>query len=182
MNIGLLFAYAARYSEGEGGGGLLSVNPGLAFWTVLTFLLLLLILKKVAWKPILNALDEREAKIRESLEMAEKAKDEAALMIAEHKQSIQQAEEEAKAIVEQARRYAEQVKEKMLEDSKQQAQKIVGDASLEIERKKNEAFTELKRSVAELSIAIAEKLLRKNLDHQQQSKVVDEYIKEIQKN
>ena len=184
MIFGMLLAFAARYSGGEegGGGGLLSVNPGLAFWTVLTFILLLLILKKVAWKPILAALDERETKIKESLELAEKAKQDTALLIEENKKSMAKADEEAQKILSESKKFAEQVKTQLLEQSKVQADKIIADASLEIERKKQEAFTDLKNQVAEISIQIAEKLIKKNLSPELQKEVIDTYIKDIQKN
>ncbi len=183
MTIGAIFAFAAYYSESEsGGGGLLSVNPGLAFWTVLTFLILLFILKKVAWKPILTALDERENKIKESLEMAEKAKAEAQRLIEENKLNMAKAGEEAQKILAESRKYAEQLKQQMLEESKAQAARMLSDASQEIERKKQEAFGEIKAQVAEISINIAEKLLRKNLDKKAQDEIVSQYINEIPNN
>ncbi len=184
MILGTLFAFAARYAESEegGGGSLLSVNPGLAFWTVLIFLILLFILKKVAWKPILTALDERETKIKESLELAEKAKQEAAIMIEENKKSMAKADEAAQKVLAESKAYAEQVKEQMLEQSKIQADKMIADASAEIERKKQEAFTELKNQVAEISVQIAEKIIQKNLDPEKQKEVIDSYIKDIRKN
>ncbi|MDP1994372.1 MAG: hypothetical protein Q8K40_03905, partial [Ignavibacteria bacterium] len=92
-----ILALSALFASSEegGSGGLLSVNPGLAFWTVLTFLILLFILKKFAWKPILAALDEREQKIKDSLLMAEKANEEAKQMIEDNKKQLLLAEDEA---------------------------------------------------------------------------------------
>jgi F-type H+-transporting ATPase subunit b len=148
----------------------------------LIFLLLLLILKKVAWKPILTALDERETKIKESLELAEKVKQDAAIMIEENKKSMAKADEAAQKVLAESRAYAEQVKNQLLEQSKVQAEKMIADAALEIDRKKQEAFTELKNQVAEISIEIAEKLLQKNLDAGKQKEIIDSYIKDIRKN
>ncbi|MBI2419557.1 MAG: F0F1 ATP synthase subunit B [Ignavibacteriales bacterium] len=183
MIFGYVLAFAARYSEGgEGGGGLLSVNPGLAFWTVLIFVLLLIILKKVAWKPILEALDEREAKIKESLELADKAKKEAAELIAENKQTLQKAEEEAKKILVEAQKIAQDNITKSHDEAKLQAQRIVKEAQAEIDSKKHEALSEIKNQIAELSVAVAEKVLRKSLSGQVQKEVIDEYINDIQKN
>jgi F-type H+-transporting ATPase subunit b len=183
MILGTLFAFAARYAESEEGGSkLLSVDYGLAFWTVLIFLILLLILKKVAWKPILTALDEREQKIKESLELAEKAKQDAAIMLEENKKSMAKADEAAQKVLAESKVYAEQVKTQLLEQSKEQAQKMIAEASKEIERKKQEAFTELKDQVAEISVLIAEKLIQKNLDSGKQKEVIDSYIKDIRKN
>src|SRR4030043_1837074 len=101
----MTFALLALSSEG-GGGSLVDINPGLIFWTVITFLLLMLILKKIAWKPILAALDQRENAIKESLEKAEKAKDEAQRILYENQANLAKAEEESKKIIEQGRIYA----------------------------------------------------------------------------
>ncbi len=184
MIANILLAFSFFYkSEGESGGGsLLAVNPGLAFWTVITFILLLFILKKVAWKPILTALDEREKKIKESLEMADKAKEEAQKLIEENKQNLLKAEEEAKKIIDQGRLYAEKLKTQLIDESKIQAQKLIENASAEIERKKEETFNELKNQIAEISVQVAEKILKHNLDSNLQKNIIDGYIKEIQKN
>ncbi len=164
------------------GGSLVDVNPGLIFWTVITFLILLFILKKVAWKPILTALNEREVAIKDSLEKAEKAKEEAQRVLQENQASLQKAEEESKKIIEQSRQYAENLKNQMMKESKEQAQKIVDDASVQIEQKKEAAFNELKTKVAEIAIQAAEKILKENLDKDSHKKLVDRYIEEITKN
>lgn len=166
----------------EGGGTLLDVNPGLIVWTVITFLVLMFILKKIAWKPILAALDQREAAIKESLEKAERAKDEAQKVLNENQASLAKAEEEAKKLIEQSRQYAQKLKEQMLIDSKEQAQKIVSDATAEIDRKKEAAFNELRSQVAEIAIAAAEKILQENLNKETQNKIVNKYISDITKN
>ncbi|MFO7446103.1 MAG: F0F1 ATP synthase subunit B [Ignavibacteriaceae bacterium] len=175
-----LLAFAPQ--EEHGGGGLLDVNPGLIIWTVITFIILAFLLKKVAWKPILAALDQRELAIKQSLEKAEKAKEEAQKMLDQNQANLNKAEEEAKKIIEQSRQYAEKLKEQMIHDSREQAQKIVTDASAEIDRKKEAAFTELRGQIAEIAISAAEKILQENLDKEKQNKVVDKYINEITKN
>ncbi len=164
------------------GGSLIDVNPGLIFWTAITFILLLLILKKLAWKPILSALSQREDAIKDSLEKAEKAKEEAQKILQENRASIAKAEEESKKIIEQSRAYADKLKEEMLKDSKVQAQKIIEDASSEIERKKEETFNELKTKVAEIAIQAAEKILSENLNKDSNKKLVDKYLDDITRN
>jgi F-type H+-transporting ATPase subunit b len=164
------------------GGSLIDVNPGLIFWTAITFILLLLILKKLAWKPILSALSQREDAIKDSLEKAEKAKEEAQKILQENQASIAKAEEESKKIIEQSRTYADKLKEEMLKDSKGQAQKIIEDASSEIERKKEETFNELKTKVAEIAIQAAEKILSENLNKDSNKKLVDKYLDDITRN
>ena len=173
----LIFVFAS-----ESGGSIVDVNPGVVFWTAVTFIILLLILKKVAWKPILAALDQRESSIRESLEKAEKAKEEAEKILLENKERLAKADEESKKLVNKSRKYAEGLKEQMLKESKEQAQKIVNDATLEIERQRETAFEELKGQVAEIAVLAAEKILKENLNKETQKKIADNYINEITKN
>jgi len=168
-------------SEG-GNGGLLDVNPGLMIWTVITFILLLLILKKVAWKPILTALDKRESDIREALAQAEKAKDDAKQILEQNQANLAKAEEESKKIINQSRTYAETLKEQLIKDSKEQAKKIVDDASLEIQRKQDIAFEELKGQIAEIAVSAAEKIIRESLDAQKSKQVIDKYLNDVTKN
>ncbi|MCJ7553229.1 MAG: F0F1 ATP synthase subunit B, partial [Ignavibacteriaceae bacterium] len=143
---------------------------------------LLFILGKFAWKPILTALKQREDAIKDSLEQAEKAKDEAKKILEENQASLGKAEAESKKIIEQSRQFAENLKVQMLKDSKVQAQKIIEEASAEIDRKKDAAFNELKNQVAEISVQAAEKILKQNLNTDSNKKIVDSYIKEISKN
>ena len=168
-------------SEG-GNGGLLDVNPGLMIWTVITFIILLIILKKVAWKPILTALDKRESDIRESLAQAEKAKEDAKKILEENQANLAKAEEESKKIIDQSRTYAESLKEQLIKESKEQAKKIVDDASSEIQRKKDTAFEELKGQIAEIAVNAAEKIIRESLDAQKSKQVVDKYLNDVNKN
>jgi len=168
-------------SEG-GNGGLLDVNPGLMIWTVITFIILLLILKKVAWKPILTALDKRESDIREALVQAEKAKEDARQILEQNQANLAKAEEESKKIIDQSRAYAETLKEQLFKESKEQAKKIVDDASLEIQRKKYTAFEELKRQIAEIAVTAAEKIIRESLDAQKSKQVIDKYLNDVTKN
>ncbi len=178
----MLLSFSLALLASEGGGSLVSVSPGLIFWTVITFVILLIVLKKVAWKPILTALDQRESAIRESLEKAEKAKEEAQKVLDENQANLAKAEEESKKIIEQSRAYAEKLKEQMIQESKQQAQKIVSDASEEIERKKDSAFNELKNQIAEIVVQAAEKILKENVNKEVNKKIVNDYISEITKN
>ncbi len=165
-----------------GGGSLLDVNPGLIIWTILTFLILLIILKKVAWKPILTALDNREKEIEDSLNRAEQAKKEAQKILGENQATLSRAEEESKKIIDQSRVYADKLKEQILRESKDQQQKIIEDASAEIERKKNAAFEELKNQIAEISINAAEKIMKENIDANKNKQIVNKYLSEINKN
>lgn len=170
------------FSGGEVQGGPLDVNPGLILWTVVTFIFLLFILKKVAWKPVLNSLNERENLIKESLEKAENARKEAEKLIADNKSSLLKAEEEAYKIIEQSREHAEKLKVQILDESKQSAKKMIEDAAAEIERKNADAFNKLKDQVADIAVNAAERILKENLDKKMQIKLVDKYLDEMNKN
>jgi len=175
------FLFAVLASEG-GGGGLMDVNPGLMIWTVITFIVLLIILKKVAWKPILTALDKRENDIKESLAQAEKAKDDAKKILEENQANLAKAEEESRKIIEQSRAFAETLKEQLMRESKEQAKKIVDDSSSEIQRNKDAAFEELKGQIAEIAVSAAEKIIRESLDAQKSKQVIDKYLNDVTKN
>lgn len=173
----------AFFSGGEAAqGGPLDVNPGLIIWTVVTFIFLLFILAKVAWKPILKSLSDRENLIKESLDKAENARREAEKLISENKANLLKAEEEAQKIVDQSREYAEKLKNQILDESKTQAKKMIDDASLEIQRKNAEAFNKLKDQVAEIAVEAAEKIIKENLDKEKQVKLVNKFIEDITKN
>jgi len=167
--------------SGDGGGSLLDVNPGLIFWTVVTFILLLVILKKMAWKPILNSLSERENFIKDSVERAETAKKEAEEILEENKKNLAKAEEEAQKVIAQGREYAENLKSQILEESKTEAKKMIEDASVEIERKNIEAFHNLKGEIASIAVEAAEKIIRENLDKEKQEKIVNNFINDLTK-
>lgn len=163
-------------------GGLLDVNPGLIFWTVITFVILLLILKAVAWKPILGALDEREKFIKESLDRAEAARVEAEKMFRENEARLANTEQEAQKIIAQGREFAEKLKNQIISESKTEAKKIVDQAAAEIKRKHEEDFEALKTQVAQIALQAAEKILRENLDADKQIKIVNKFIDELPKN
>jgi F-type H+-transporting ATPase subunit b len=181
MNL-LSYLSILAFSGGEAQGGPLDVNPGLILWTVVTFIFLVLVLKKIAWKPILNSLSERENLIKESLEKAETARIETEKLIAENKSSMAKAEDEAQKIIDQGREHAEKLKAQILEESKHSAKKMIEDAAAEIERKNADAFNKLKDQVADIAINAAEKILKENLDKKQQIKLVDKYLDEMNKN
>ena len=169
-------------ASGDGGGTLLDVNPGLIFWTAITFIILVLIMKRVAWKPIITALDNREKEIADSLNKAEQAKMDAQKILEENQASLAKAEEESKKIIDESRIFADNLKNQMIRESKEQAQKIIGDSSAEIERMKNAAFEELKNQIAEISIIAAEKIMKENIDAEKNKKIVQKYLTEISKN
>jgi len=168
-------------SEG-GGGSLIDVNPGLIFWTWVTFIFLMIVLYKIAWKPILAALKQREEDIKDSLQKAEQAKLDAEKILEENQANLAKAEEESKKIIDQSRSYAENLKEQILKESREQAQKLIKEAGSEIERRKESAFEELKDQIADLAVQAAEKIIKENLDKDKNTQLVNKYLSEINKN
>jgi F-type H+-transporting ATPase subunit b len=179
-----IFNLAFLAFSGGGGpqGGLLDVNPGLIFWVTITFVLLLLLLKKIAWKPILDSLNERETFIKDSLDNAEKAQKEAEKLLEKNNANLAKAEEDAQKVIQQGREYSDKLKAQMLEESKQEAAKMIAEATAEIERKNQEAFNKLKDQVADIAIGAAEKIIRTNLDKDAQAKLINEYLEDLNKN
>ncbi|TGV03816.1 F0F1 ATP synthase subunit B [Flavivirga rizhaonensis] len=143
------------------------VTPGfgLIFWTALTFIFLLLILKKFAWKPILGAVSDREEGIKNALASAENARKEMENLQADNERILKEARAERETLLKEAR----EIKTKMIEDAKGEAQaqanKIVQQAQAAIEGEKKAAMAELKNHVASLSIEIAEKVVRGELSN-----------------
>jgi F-type H+-transporting ATPase subunit b len=142
---------------------LLTPEFGLFFWTLAAFLTVFFILKKFAWKPILNSLNEREKGIAGSISAAEKIKGEMTQLKADNEKLMIKAREESTIILKEAK----EAKDKMIAEAKEQAKieanKIILDAQLQINQQKMAALTEVKNEMGKLAIEVAEKILRKQL-------------------
>ena len=155
---------------------LVQLDPGLFVWTILTFLLLLTVLAKFAWKPLLKILKDREDLIRSSLEDAEKAQTELARLNAEGEKIINKARSEAQEILSQVKASAAKMKEEILIDSKEKAKTIADNAEKQIRIEKDKAIAEIKGEVVNLSISMAEKLIRKNLSADENKALIEESL------
>ncbi|WP_456424480.1 F0F1 ATP synthase subunit B [Rhodocaloribacter sp.] len=162
--------------------GLLSPNVGLIFWITVTFLLLLLLLRRYAWGPIIKALDTRERKIEESMARAEQALAEARKIQADNDRARREAEQEAQRILREAREAAERMRTEEVEKTRAQIRQMQEQAQAEIEREKQSALDALRAEVADLAIRAAEKILHENLDATRQRKIVDAFIDDLPKN
>ncbi|MDX1438558.1 MAG: F0F1 ATP synthase subunit B [Rubricoccaceae bacterium] len=162
--------------------GLLSPHVGLIFWTLIVFALLLFILGKFAWKPMVNALDEREQTIEDSLTRAEKALEEARRMQADNDAARRDAERQAQAILREAKEEADSLRSKEIDKTKAQLASMKEQASAEIEREKMQALSALRTEVADLAIGAAGKILNENLDDERQRRLVDTFIDELPTN
>ena len=159
---------------------LVSPDPGLFIWSAVAFLILLIVLRKMAWKPITEALTERENFIEDSLNKAEAAKEEMALLVKKNDDLLKQARAERDLILQEAKK----IKDQMIADAKLTAAKegarMIEQAKLEINNQKAIAMADIKNQVSTLSLDIAEKVLRKQFeDHKKQEELVGELLKEV---
>ena len=153
---------------------------GVFFWLTLLFLILLFVLRKFAWKPILDAIDEREKGIEESLLQAEKAREEMAKLKSENEAIMQQAREERDAMLKEAKVMRDETVESAKDIARQEADKIIESARNTIANEKDAAVADLKNQVAKLSLEVAEKILKEEMKSQdQQKQLVDRLINEI---
>ena len=156
---------------------------GLFIWQVVVFVGLIFLLKKFAWKPILDAVNEREQGIKNALESAENARNEMQNLQADNQRILQEARAERDAMLKEAR----EMKEKMVADAKseaqEQGQKMIDQAKAAIESEKNAAMADLKSQVATLSLSIAEKLLKEELSNKEsQTKLVEKMLGDVKLN
>ncbi len=158
-------------------------SVGLFFWQTLLFLVLLFLLRKFAWKPILGAVNDRESFIKDALLSADKAREEMAQLKSDNEQVLREARAERDTILRDAR----EIREKMIADAKgaasAEANKMVEQAKEMIENQKMAAITDLKNQVASMSIEIAEKVIRKQLENKEnQVALVEEQLKDFKLN
>ncbi|ATL47080.1 ATP synthase F0 subunit B [Chitinophaga caeni] len=141
------------------------LNPALGLFTIsfLIFVIVFLILKKFAWKPILGALKERETSIAESIASAERVKEEMAQMKAEHEHVLAEAKAERSQILKEAKEAKDQIISEAKSQAQTEAKKIIGEAYAAIENQKMAALTDVKNQVGNLVLEVAEKVLRKEL-------------------
>ena len=172
-------AHAASEAGAEGGAPLLRFNPGVGIWALVVFALLLLLLKKFAWTPILDALDARETAVRDSLEQATRIQAENARIQEEQARLLSEARLEAAQVIQNAREAGETLKKSLEASAQDEKRRILASATQEIEAQTAAAVATLRKTTAELSIDIAEKLIRQNLDDAKNRALVDQLIQEV---
>jgi F-type H+-transporting ATPase subunit b len=155
---------------------MLNIEPGLLIWTIITFILLLVVLHKVAWRPLLTALEQREDTIRESLEEAQRARREAEQLLAEHQRILAEANRESARIIEQGRAEAERLHTSITEQARTEARRLVDDARRELERERQLAIQELRATAADLALAAAGRLLSTTVTDEDHRRLVTEFI------
>ena len=158
---------------------LVQLDPGLFVWTIITFLILLGVLTRFAWKPLLKALETRENEISQSLEDAEKAKQELERLSAESDEIIAKARSEAQGIVSEGKKAAEQLTATTLNKAKEEAMANLSAAKEQIKIERDKAIVEIKGEVVNLSLSVAEKLVKKNLSKEDNKSLIDESLKNV---
>jgi F-type H+-transporting ATPase subunit b len=159
--------------------GIMDLRPGLAIWTAITFLLLLVLLSKFAWGPIVRMLDERERTIRQAIEQAKKERAEAERMLAEQTASLTAAQREAAALAQRSKQEVEALRVELTARARKEADELVASARRQIQEEKTKALAELKGQVADLAIEAARRLIQSSLDEKAQRALVEEYIAQL---
>jgi F-type H+-transporting ATPase subunit b len=155
------------------------VDPFKLLFQVINFLLLLYLLNRFLFKPVLKLLDERESRIRKGLEDAEAAARDRELAKAEREAALDEARKEAQAMVARANKIAEDSRAEILADAKEQADKVAARAREEITAEKDKAMAELRATVADLALEAATRLVRKEMDAPAQRRLVEDFLKEV---
>src|SRR5437762_10478239 len=157
-----------------------SINTGLIFWTVVVFGILLVVLWRLGWPALLKTVEERERRIQQQLEEAERSRAEAARLLEEHKRIIATAKAEAQEILAKAKAVADKERETLLAKARQEYEQLLERARHEIDAEKEKAIVALRREAVDLSIAAASKLLEAQLDSETNRKLVIEYLAQLE--
>jgi len=154
----------------------LSFDPGLFMWTIVTFLIVLLILKWKAWGPLMSVLDQREKDIKNALSAADRAKEDAEKASRDYEELIKKAQVESQKIVADGKAAGERVKNDIESTARKSADDMIDKAKEQIEAESHKALQEIKSSVVDLSIEAASKIIERNLDSEDNRKLVDQTL------
>jgi F-type H+-transporting ATPase subunit b len=161
---------------------LLTPVKGLIIWTIVSFAVLVLLLSKVAWKPLIAALKEREDGIRKAINDASSAKTSAEQLKAQYEQDLAKAQDKAADLISQAQAESQKMREQMLKDAEAEAHRLIEQTKRQLEEEKSKLSRELRQEVAGLSIRVAEKLMRHSINAKDQDALVQGFIKDLDKN
>lgn len=173
-------ALAAAAAEGGAGGGLLSVNPGLMVWTFVIFFALLWVLSKIAYRPLLQAVQKREKALEDAIEGAKRDREEAQKAMEEQQRLIDEARAEAQKYIAEGRSAGEKLRTEMLEEARSQQQELLARARRDIESEKERAIAELRREAVDLALAAAGKVIEKDLDDASNRRLVESFLATIE--
>jgi F-type H+-transporting ATPase subunit b len=159
--------------------GILDLNPGLTLWTAITFLILIVVLARFAFGPIVKMLDQREQTIRDAIEQAKKERAEAEKLLAEQKKSLAAAQREAAELAQKSKQEVEVLRQDLTARARKEADDLVAQARQQIQEEKAKALAELRGQVADLAIEAARRLIKSSLDEKSQRALVEEYIAQL---
>ncbi len=179
LNTTLLLAQEGGHAEEPEGLDLILPESAELIWGLICFILVFYVLRRVAFPKLREAVEAREKKIQSDLEEAENTKKQAQKERDEYKQQLAEARSEANRIVEEARGQAEQVRKDITEKAEKEAEQIVSRAQEQMEAERTRTVQELQRTIGDLSIELAEKVVGRSLDGDSQRDLVDAYIKEV---
>jgi F-type H+-transporting ATPase subunit b len=163
--------------------GLVTPDIGTIFWMLLMFIIVLVVLKKFAWKPILTALDNREKSIKDSLRSADRAREEMEQLKVDNEKILVEAKLERDGMLKETKQTGEQMLEAARVKAGEESKRLIEAAREQIKNEKSLAISEIRKQVAELSVSIAEKILKLKLkEDKQQKELVDKLLKEIKLN
>jgi F-type H+-transporting ATPase subunit b len=159
---------------------LVQTDPGLFIWTIVTFLVLLTLLAKFAWGPLLQALETRQNAIRKSLDDAQQAKEELERLHVESAQIIQRARADAETIISQSRSDGDRLREELKQKARAEADHIVKNAERQIQLETSRALEQIRHEAIDLSVMIASKIIQRNLSREDNEKLIDEALKQVE--
>ncbi len=154
-------------------------EPGLIIWTLVSFFILLILLKKVAFPPILKGMKKREETIKQQLEEAQKTKKEAENLLGDYKRQLAEARSEAQKIINEGKSLGENMRKEIVQKAQEESNQIVKRAQEEIELQKQKAILELQEKIADLSIMAATKIINKSLNTEDNRRLVEEYVSKV---
>lgn len=168
-----------QLEESGGGSALFSLNVGLMFWTWVLFLLTMGILGWKVFPAISGGLEERHAKIQGAIDEAHQARDDAKSMLAERRSALEDARSQAKEMLDKARAAAEGTRKDILADAKAQQEAFLADARRELDQERDRLREDLRRETVDISLAVAERLMRTRLDAEENRRLVEEFVAEL---
>jgi len=160
-------------------GSLTTINPGLTLWPAITFLVLLVVLAKFAWGPIVKMLDERTLTIHQAIDAAKKERAEAERLLGEQKESLARATREAAALAKRNQQEVETLRLELTAKARKEADELVSSARKQIIEEKSKAVSELRGMAADLAIDAASRLIKSSLDEKSQRQLVEDYLKQL---
>lgn len=175
----LAVATPASAAPAEGGADLLSPSYGLMFWTLIIFVVLLVVLSRFAFGPITKAVEARERALEEAIAGAKRDREAAAALLAEQRREIENARVEAQRIIAESRQAGERVRNEMLETTRTEQAALLERARTEIAQERDRAILELRREAVDLAIAGATKVVEQNLDSQANRRIVESFLASV---